>query len=142
MEFKDIKEKEIYWIIEEQNCNYESKLVYIKKIFKDIQAILVVDRNKNEKKLYYNAIKNVLFSIDEAKSKIKEFRIKKPSKRHTPIPTIDLKNNTKGQSIYITNCWKCKKVLEKNKTKKCKHCGWHICPECGACGCDINKYIP
>jgi hypothetical protein len=38
---------------------------------------------------------------------------------------------------YYNHCWRCKNIVTDNDCR-CPSCGWFICSECGACGCDFG----
>ncbi len=37
------------------------------------------------------------------------------------------------------SCWNCQAEIIPALETKCRKCGWYICPDCGACGCDENR---
>jgi hypothetical protein len=45
------------------------------------------------------------------------------------------RNQPKKMPLRRTHCWRCKVNLSSRLEKICEECGWMICNECGACGC-------
>jgi hypothetical protein len=48
------------------------------------------------------------------------------------------KNRLNITRLRRTHCWRCSVNLSSRLEKICEECGWMICNECGACGCQYS----
>lgn len=49
-----------------------------------------------------------------------------------------LTNSYRGRYHRVTQCYRCKGLLDNSLDKECEHCGWIVC-DCGACGCGYES---
>jgi hypothetical protein len=61
-------------------------------------------------------------------------------KRHIPVSRL-----VENFLAFLANpriyCFKCGERFNVNGAKVCPKCGWLICPECTACGCNLSDDV-
>lgn len=128
MDFKNIKEGQIYYVVKNSTNGAEIKKVLVKAKLYGVNALLVVDENKVETKIYKDSIKTTLLTKEEAIKKFNEIKDSNPLFTNTTI--------TRFSNDTWTTCWNCGKYIDRNIAKKCSICGWNKCPNCGSCQCN------
>lgn len=65
----------------------------------------------------------------------------KNNRKHTHYDNASTKieNNRNRQFPYDNHCWNCGTSISNETNIRCPNCGWYICKNCGACGCEYHK---
>ena len=129
MKFEELKVGGIYYIVKNSENGPTKKKVLVISKMPGIRAILCIDENKTQTKLYQDSLKDLLTQT-EAEKKYDEIKSFKPlsAKNISPITN----------SGIWTTCWHCGTYINRNNSKKCQICGWNKCPRCGSCQCNFN----
>lgn len=129
MKFEELKVGGIYYIVKSSENGPTKKKVLVISKMPSIKAVLLIDENKNQTKLYQDSLKDLLTQT-EAEQKYNEIKNLNP---------LNAKSNSSITNSGIwTTCWHCGTYINRNNSKKCQRCGWNKCPRCGSCQCNFN----